>query len=112
VRDRGKFINDGEIGIVDNDSRLNNFNYSSPNKWSQILYLKNDAKWQFYEIAQKHPNYYTFEIINLLLKKDFRFDIIDSPANSFYAEIDTNKDFLRARKIISHQEALKMWDCY
>lgn len=112
VRDTRRLISSSSVGVVDQETNLKKFSYLSEDKWSQVLFLKNDAKWEFYDIAQKHPNLFTFEVVNRLLKRNFSFDIIDGPPNSYYTEIDTNKDFVQARKVVNHQEALRTWDCY
>ncbi len=93
-----KIKKDG-VGILSENNKVLNFSYGIPNKWNQIVYLK-DKELEIFSIEaekKKKSKFCTHEILNDIIKAGGSLDCKISKSDII--EINSQKDIIKANKI-------------
>lgn len=100
IIDKNTMVGD-EVGCSVNDNRVDILSYELPQKWAQIVYLKNKELDLMRRICcnRLHDNLYGFEIINKVIDSGGTF-LAYQPDKIKINDIDSSKDLLTIRSIL------------
>ena len=100
--DKSGFMTKDEVGCNISNKKIQYLIPDIENKWAQIMYLKGAELDIFSKNVFDRDNdrKFGFEIINRCIEFGAKFDII-TPNNMRVTDIDTSKDLLIAKKILT-----------
>lgn len=101
----GSMMTGDEVGLTVADGRVTMLGYDLRSRWGQVAYLVGRELDLFRRVVcgGSHDSWYGFEAINAVLAAGGCFRAV-SPRGMKLVEIDTSRDFQRARSMVAGED--------
>ncbi len=96
-------LDDDEVGCLSFNERCARFDYGFPFRWCQIAYLQEQEKQLFKQQACQFVKSLGFEVLNKVIDKGGKFDVIQTEKQCKVVDIDSFKDLKKCNKFIGQE---------